>query len=277
MASNTGFLVTVFQDQNPLSPTYLTTKEEKEKDETTCPLDTQIWEFTGSYCEVGDGGIYTGNRVDCYVDVNPASNTYMEQKNTVIKDLATCPPQSTEPEWQDEGGAWCDTKLYTPGNVEGNNGEKVQEQIDQNPYSSTYLEHREVKTTDTTVCPLPDTNAKWVEISRSCHTVAYGWGIGYDGTEDIVEIDENTYSPTYNSTRTRNVANQSKCPKSDSDPKWQTINTYCETSGGENTGYLIEVQEDMNRLSSTFRQQRTNRYYNTSVCPLPPPPPPPDP
>lgn len=81
------------------------------------------------------------------------------------------------------------------------------------------------------------------------------------------ERDNNANSPSYNTTRWVDDNVAGSCAAS---PAWQNTGTpVCETSGGNNTGNVLQQQTDMNPCSPTYNQTQTVTTYNSTQCPPP--------
>ncbi len=87
------------------------------------------------------------------------------------------------------------------------------------------------------------------------------------GFEIITYIDVNPQSPTYGQTRTERVANPTDCATGSS--SWSLVTSYCEMDSiGANSGYRIDLYEDIDPLSPTFAQTREDRTRDLTTCPL---------
>jgi hypothetical protein len=81
------------------------------------------------------------------------------------------------------------------------------------------------------------------------------------------EKNINTESSTYNATHWVDDGASSNCVVI---ADWQnTGSVSCETSNGQNTGYQLFIQKDMNPCSPTYNTNRTNSVYNPTACPIP--------
>ena len=213
--ARTGYLVIIYQDINPSSPTYNQTREERTQDDENCPTSAAAhWIEDTRYCELNERGMYTGYEITVYRDVEPLSPTYNE--TTQVRELNTtdCEEDETTPDWRNIGDPYCREIVYMPGGLLGNDGYMVQQQQDMNEYSPTAEEIREVEIQDLEHCPLPNTEAVWETVSESCHIVEYQGQLVYDGTKDIIRTNTNQYSPTWNNNipETVNVEDLINCP-----------------------------------------------------------------
>ena len=212
--AKTGYLVIVYQDINPSSPTYNQTREERTQDETTCPYRADArWIEDTKYCELSNG-MYTGYEITVYRDVEPLSSTYNQTREEKVLNTTDCETDETTAEWQNIGDPYCRQTVYMPGGLMDNDGYIVQQQQDVNEYSETYGEIRENATLDTENCPLPNTEPVWQIISESCHVVTHDGQLVYDGTKDVVRVNTNRYSPTWNNNipETANIEDEENCP-----------------------------------------------------------------
>ena len=213
--AKTGYLVIIYQDINPSSPTYNQTREERLQDETNCPYRGEAnWIEDTKYCELTDNGMLTGYEITVYRDVEPLSSTYNQTREERELNTTECEADSSLPNWQNIGEPFCRQKVYLPGGLMGNDGDMVQQQQDMNEYSETADEIRDVETLDLTNCPLPNTEPVWQTISESCHLVTFNGQLVYDGTKDVIRVNTNQYSPSWNNNipETANVEDETNCP-----------------------------------------------------------------
>ena len=213
--AKTGYLVIIYQDINPSSPTYNQTKEERLQDETNCPYRGEAnWIEDTKYCELTDNGMLTGYEITVYRDVEPLSSTYNQTREERELNLEECETDETTPNWQNIGEPFCRQKVYLPGGLMGNDGYMIQQQQDMNEYSETADEIRDVETLDLENCPLPNTEPVWQTISESCHLVTFNGQLVYDGTKDVIRVNTNQYSPSWNNNipETANVEDEINCP-----------------------------------------------------------------
>ena len=262
----TGYLVSVYMDANPYSPTYGQERTERELDVNECPVEQQpnyVQVYT--YCEMKPNGAYTGQCVIVYEDVEPMSATYGQQREEVYTDGVLCPPDSADADWR-EIDSYCEQIEYQPSGKLGNSGYKITVFQDMGEFSPTYRQTREDRTQDLVHCTPPSTEDVWIIISETCHLEN---GV-QDGTKDVVRVNTNEYSPNYNdgATETINVEDLTMCPRDPSAPLWTEISYVCEQSDGYNTGFTVITEEDINQNSSTYGQQRTRRVSDDARCPV---------
>ena len=213
--AKTGYLVIIYQDINPSSPTYNQTREERLQDETNCPYRGEAnWIEDTKYCELTDNGMLTGYEITVYRDVEPLSSTYNQTREEKELNPTDCEADSSLPNWQNIGEPFCRQKIYLPGGLMDNDGYMVQEQQDMNEYSETAEKIREVETLDLENCPLPNTEPVWQIISESCHLVTFNGQLVYDGTKDVIRVNTNQYSPSWNNNvpETANIKDETNCP-----------------------------------------------------------------
>lgn len=270
----TGYMISVYEDVNPYSPTYGQTRTEREQDTNECtPPSSGDWRIIYDYCEIVDLD-YTGYLISVYQDVDPNSPTYGERLERRSYDEVSCPLDSNVPIWE-LIDTYCEQVAYQPSGRLGNTGYKIEEWRDANEYSDTYnqVEHRRIP--DTVNCEVPDTNDIWVIQSETCHQVDNGSGIMVnDGTKIIVRVETNEYSPNYNfgQSETITVEDLENCPLAETSPDWVEQSYTCVLDEGYRTGDIIIVEEDVNPLSSTYGQQRTRTERDTNRCPVQPKP-----
>lgn len=190
MAIRTGYKITIYLDDNPLSPTYMQTYEEKTLDEDTCPIPTDDLVLVSNECEIDLSG-YTGYRLEIYY--NRTTGEYVEQR----AEDPECIESSTDEQWINSGSPYCEV---TDNGI--NTGYMLQLQVQMNPNLANYGETR------TQRYKSPDcgsnTCAIWDDIQKQCHVAVIDCNATFDGTADISQIDINPLSPTYNQTRTIN-------------------------------------------------------------------------
>lgn len=230
--AKTGYKITVYLDDNPLSPTYMQTYEERTLDEETCPIETDDLVLVSSECEIDLSG-YTGYRLEIYY--NRTTGEYTENR---VED-PECIESSDEEQWVASGSPYCET---TDKGV--NTGYMLQLQVQMNPELANYGEKRyqrwkspECGSND---CPI------WDEVSRQCHIEVTDCVATFDGTSDIVQIDINPLSTTYNQTRTAN--------KEDSDCENCTQTVFSWVLVGDMCG------DDSLLCSNGIQQTSTNSY-----------------
>ena len=230
--AKTGYKITVYLDDNPLSPTYMQTYEERTLDEETCPIETDDLVLVSNECEIDLSG-YTGYRLEIYY--NRTTGEYTENR---VED-PECIESSDEEEWVASGDPYCET---TDKGV--NTGYMLQLQVQMNPELANYGEKRyqrwkspECGSND---CPI------WDEVSRQCHIEVTDCVATFDGTSDIVQIDINPLSTTYNQTRTAN--------KEDSDCENCTESVFSWVLVGDMCG------DDSLLCSNGIQQTSTNSY-----------------
>lgn len=270
--ARTGYLITIYQDINPSSPTYNQTREERVLDETNCQSSAPAnWIEDTRYCELGDNGMQTGYEIVVYRDVEPLSSTYNQTRQERNLNEEECESDNVEPEWVNIGEPFCRQKVYLPGGKMDNDGYWVQQQQDMNEYSPTANQIRDIETYDVVHCPLPDTTPNYQIISETCHTINDNGEIVFDGTKDVIRIDTNEYSSTYNFNipETVNVIDEENCPKTKKSAEWVDVESYCETdSSGKNTGNKIIVQKDVNPNSSTYNETKNITVEDSEACPI---------
>jgi len=188
----TGYKVIQYIDENPLSPTYGQTWTEKEMDTNKCPAEIGHWELISDICERDTSG-YTGNRITTYY--NSATGEY----SSTTEHDESCIASTTEEIWVATGVEYCEQKNGA------NTGYKIQIQKQTNSNLANYGELREYRYASPDCTAAGTSCAVWDEISRSCHIMVYNCTLTYDGTSDVVQIDSNPLSETFNQTRTINV------------------------------------------------------------------------
>jgi len=268
--AKTGYLVSVYMDANPYSPTYGQERTERELDTTECQTQQPAnYVHVYTYCEMAPNGAYTGNCAKVYEDVEPLSPTYGQQMEEVVTDQVLCPPDSADADWQ-QIDQYCEQIAYQPSGKMGNSGYMVTVYRDMGEYSPTYNQTREDKTQDLVHCTPPSTEDVWVVISETCHLVD---GLR-DGTKDVVRVNTNEYSPNYNDgqSETINVEDLTMCPLDPESPVWTETSYVCVLDDGYRTGYVTVTEEDTNPQSASYGQTRTRTYQDLERCPYQPKP-----
>ena len=261
----TGYLINVYMDANPYSPTYGQERTERVLDTTECVTQQSAnYVHVYTYCEMNPNGSYTGNCVKVYEDVEPLSPTYGQQMEEVYTDGVLCPPDSADADWQ-QIDQYCEQIAYQPSGKLGNSGYMVTVYRDMGEYSPTYNQTREDKAQDLVHCTPPSTEDVWVIISETCHLVD---GLK-DGTKDVVRVNTNEYSPNYNDgqSETINVEDLTMCPLDPDSPVWTETSYVCVLDDGYRTGYVTVTEEDTNPQSASYGQTRTRTYQDEERCP----------
>lgn len=230
--ARTGYKIVVYLDDNPLSPTYMQTYEEKVLDETTCPISEDDLVLISNECEVSISG-YTGYRLEIYY--NRTTGEYVENR---VED-PECVESSTDEQWVNSGSPYCET---TEKGI--NTGYMLQLQVQMNPNLANYGETRTQRYKSPECggnnCPI------WDDLQDTCHIAVNDCVATFDGTSDIMQIDINPLSETFNQTRTVN--------KEDNDCENCTETTFSWVVVGDMCG------DDDLLCSNGIQQTSTNSY-----------------
>ena len=190
MATRTGYKITVYLDDNPLSPTYMQTYQEKTLDEETCPIPTDDLVLVSNQCEMTLSG-YSGYRIETYYN-----RTTGEYTSNRVED-PDCVASSTDEQWVNSGTPYCEVS-----DKGVNTGYMLQPQVQSNINLENYGETRVNKYKS------PDCGSNgcaiWDDIQKQCHIIVVDSNLRFDGTSDVSQIDINPLSSTYNQTRTIN-------------------------------------------------------------------------
>ena len=153
--ARTGYKIIVYLDDNPLSPTYMETYEERTLDESTCPIPHNDLVLVSSECEINLDG-YTGYRINIYY--YRTTGEYSEEK----EEDPECAPSSTEEQWVASGSPYCET------NEQGvNTGYMLQLQVQMNINLENYGATRTARY-KSPECG-SNTCAVWDNIQQQCH------------------------------------------------------------------------------------------------------------
>ena len=215
----TGYKIIQYIDDNPNSSGYGQVWTERVLDIENCPTDADNWTLVSSECEMDTSG-YTGNRIDTYYNSGTS-----EYSSTTYAD-ASCTASTEEENWIDSGDTYCE--LDEDGNY---TGWGIQLQYQANANLLNYGETREVRVPDETCSAF--TEPDWEEVSRQCHIAADDkCRLYFDGTADVVEIDVNPSSETFNQTRTINeLSEDCICVACDEIvDEWRYVDDYCGNS-----------------------------------------------
>lgn len=156
---NSGYLISLYQDMNPKSSTYGSTREDRTYDASTCPLPSRTAEWVEdpdfpSYCELiwyepshTEGN--SGKKVSRWIDDNPLSPTY-NTAEVRAEDSEDCPAPSTDPQLE---VVTENCEICSANGVLSYSGFKNVVGIDKNVYSPTFMETSEERVEDTRNCP----------------------------------------------------------------------------------------------------------------------------
>lgn len=274
--NRTGYLILVYQDFNPYSPTYGQERTERQLDTEECKTSQSAnYVHVYSYCEMDAFGAYTGYQIKVYEDVEPLSPTYGTQIEERIENTVDCPSDEIAPQWEQVGPAYCEQIAYQPSGRMGNSGYLIIEYRDVNTLSPTYGTTRTEKTYNASGCPVPNTKPVYVVSSEVCNLVEDPYGnMVNDGTKTVVRVDTNEYSSTYNFGEPETVVLEDLdlCPVTSTSPEWVETSYTCVLDDGYRTGYVEVTEEDVNENSSTYGQTRTRTYQDLERCPYQPKP-----
>lgn len=213
MATRTGYKITVYLDDNPLSPTYMETYEEKTLDEETCPIPTDDLVLVSNECEITLSG-YSGYRIATYY--NTTTGEYTTEK---VED-PDCVASSTDEQWVNSGTPYCEVS-----DKGVNTGYMLQLQVQSNINLENYRETRvnRYKSPDcgSNVCAI------WDDIQKQCHILVVDSNLKLDGTSDVSQIDINPLSTTYNQTRTINRQDEECVNITETVFNWVDLGTLC--------------------------------------------------
>lgn len=213
MATRTGYKITVYLDDNPLSPTYMQTYQEKTLDEETCPIPTDDLVLVSNECEITLSG-YSGYRIATYY--NTTTGEYTTEK---VED-PDCVASSTDEQWVNSGTPYCEVS-----DKGVNTGYMLQLQVQSNINLENYRETRVNRYKS------PDCGSNgcaiWDDIQKQCHILVVDSNLRLDGTSDVSQIDINPLSSTYNQTRTINRQDEECVNSTNAVFSWVDLGTMC--------------------------------------------------
>ena len=239
MATRTGYKITVYLDDNPLSPTYMETYEEKTLDEETCPIPTDDLVLVSNECEITLSG-YSGYRIATYY--NTTTGEYTTEK---VED-PDCVASSTDEQWVNSGSPYCEVS-----DKGVNTGYMLQPQVQSNINLENYGETRVNKYKS------PDCGSNgcaiWDDIQKQCHMLVTDCNIRFDGTSDVSQIDINPLSSTYNQTRTINRQDNDCVNTTNTVFSWVDLGTLCGDNEVLCNNGIQEVSINSYKVSQKFK------------------------
>lgn len=214
----TGYLIIRYIDENPNSPTYGETWTERQLDTTHCPADGGgEWELISTFCESDTSG-YTGNRINTYY------NSVTDEYSSTTTPDASCSASTFDELWVNSGDVYCEITeegVYT--------GWGIQLQVQRNSNLLNYGETREIRVANASCSA--HTEPIWQTLSTNCHIVTdeLTCYLTYDGTADLLQIDNNPSSPTFNQTRTiTGESEECQCEACDRiEYEWRFVDDIC--------------------------------------------------
>ena len=239
MATRTGYKITVYLDDNPLSPTYMETYEEKTLDEETCPIPADDLVLVSNQCEMTLSG-YSGYRIETYY------NTTTGEYTTERVEDADCVASSTDEQWVNSGSPYCEVS-----DKGVNTGYMLQPQVQSNINLENYRETRvnRYKSPDcgSNVCAI------WDDIQKQCHILVVDSNLRLDGTSDVSQIDINPLSSTYNQTRTINRQDEECVNTTNTVFNWVDLGTLCGDNEVLCNNGIQEVSTNSYTVSQKFK------------------------
>lgn len=239
MATRTGYKITVYLDDNPLSPTYMETYEEKTLDEETCPIPTDDLVLVSNECEITISG-YSGYRIATYY--NRTTGEYTTER---VED-PDCVASSTDEQWVNSGTPYCEVS-----DKGVNTGYMLQLQVQSNINLENYRETRvnRYKSPDcgSNVCAI------WDDIQKQCHILVVDSNLKLDGTSDVSQIDINPLSSTYNQTRTINRQDEECVNITETVFNWVDLGTLCGDNEVLCNNGIQEVPINSYKVSQKFK------------------------
>jgi len=210
---------------------------------------------------------YTGYLVNVYMDANPYSETYGQERTERVLDTENCPVQ--KPANYVEVYTYCE---MTPNGAYTGNCVKVYEDVE--PMSATYGQQREEVYTDGVLCPPDSSEADWQQIDQYCEQIAYqpSGKLGNSGYQITVFQDMGSFSPTYGQTRENREQDIVHCPLPDTSDVWVIISETCHLVDGLKDGTKDVVRVNTNEYSPNYNDgaSETINVPDLELCPLDP-------
>lgn len=210
---------------------------------------------------------YTGYLVNVYMDANPYSETYGQERTERVLDTENCPVQ--KPANYVEIYTYCE---MSPNGAYTGNCVKVFEDVE--PMSATYGQQREEVSTDGVLCPPDSAEADWQQINQYCEQIAYqpSGKLGNNGYQITVFQDMGTFSPTYQQTRETREQNIVDCPLPYTSDVWVIISETCHLVNGLKDGTKDVVRVNTNEYSPNYNDgaSETINVPDLELCPLDP-------
>lgn len=210
---------------------------------------------------------YTGYLVNVYMDANPYSETYGQERTERVLDTENCPVQ--QPANYVEVYTYCE---MTPNGAYTGNCIKVYEDVE--PMSATYGQQREEVYTDGVLCPPDSEESDWQQIDQYCEQIAYqpSGKLGNSGYQIIVFQDMGSFSPTYQQTRETRTEDLVNCPLPDTSDVWVIISETCHLVNGLKDGTKDVVRVNTNEYSPNYNDgvSETINVEDLIMCPLDP-------
>ena len=206
----------------------------------------------------------TGYKIEVYMDANPYSPTYGQERTERVLDTAEC--QTQQPANYVLVYTYCE--MASNGAYTGN---CVSVYEDVEPLSPTYGQQMEQVSTDQVLCPPDSDEADWQQIDQYCEQVAYqpSGKLGNSGYMVTVQQDMGEFSPTYNQTRENKVQDLVHCPLPDTSDVWVIISETCHLVNGLKDGTKDVVRVETNEYSPNYNdgQSETINVADAVMCP----------
>lgn len=210
---------------------------------------------------------YTGYLVNVYMDANPYSETYGQERTERVLDTENCPVQ--QPANYVEVYTYCE---MTQNGAYTGNCVKVYEDVE--PMSATYGQQMEEVYTDGVLCPPDSSEADWQQIDQYCEQIAYqpSGKLGNSGYQITVFQDMGSFSPTYGQTKENRAQDIVHCPLPDTSDVWVIISETCHLVDGLKDGTKDVVRVNTNEYSPNYNDgaSETINVPDLELCPLDP-------
>lgn len=210
---------------------------------------------------------YTGYLVNVYMDANPYSETYGQERTERVLDTENCPVQ--KPANYVEVYTYCE---MTQNGAYTGNCVRIFEDVE--PMSATYGQQMEEVYTDGVLCPPDSSEADWQQINQYCEQIAYqpSGKLGNSGYQITVFQDMGSFSPTYQQTRETRTEDLVHCPLPDTSDVWVIISETCHLVDGLKDGTKDVVRVNTNEYSPNYNDgaSETINVEDLVMCPLDP-------
>ena len=207
---------------------------------------------------------FTGYLINVFMDANPYSETYGQERTERVLDTNECPTQ--QPANYVQVYTYCE---MLPNGAYTGNCVIVYEDVE--PMSATYGQQMEEVYTDGVLCPPDSEQADWQQVDQYCEQIAYqpSGKLGNSGYIITVFQDMASFSPTYGDTRETREQDVVHCTPPDTSDIWVEIGTECELENGVRTGNKITYRVEVNEYSPNYNFGQTETLIERDLLTCP--------